>query len=70
MSAEAPEWFKRGAQAALLAPTALNRQDFKIELRGGKISIERESGKSADVSLGIVKYHFELGAGKENFEWE
>ena len=19
--------------------------------------------------LGIVKYHFELGAGKENFEW-
>ena len=20
--------------------------------------------------LGIVKYHFELGAGKENFEWE
>jgi hypothetical protein len=21
------------------------------------------------MDLGIVKYHFELGAGKENFEW-
>jgi hypothetical protein len=22
------------------------------------------------IDLGIVKYHFELAAGKENFEWE
>ena len=21
------------------------------------------------IDLGIVKYHFEIGAGKENFEW-
>ena len=21
------------------------------------------------IDLGIVKYHFEMGAGKENFEW-
>ena len=21
------------------------------------------------IDLGIVKYHFEVGAGKENFEW-
>ena len=21
------------------------------------------------MDLGIIKYHFELGAGKENFEW-
>jgi hypothetical protein len=23
----------------------------------------------AKLDLGIAKYHFEIGAGKENFEW-
>ena len=26
-------------------------------------------GPELEVDLGIVKYHFELGAGKENFTW-
>ena len=72
-----PQWFNRGIQAALLAPTAVNQQKFRIEYLGAK------DGKIAKVSakptftmigygkmdLGIVKYHFELGAGKENFVW-
>ena len=27
-----PEWFERGVQAALLAPTAMNQQKFRFEL--------------------------------------
>jgi len=26
-------------------------------------------GSYVHTDLGIVKYHFEIGAGKENFEW-
>ena len=28
-----------------------------------------EAVKNKEVDLGIVKYHFEIGAGKENFNW-
>ena len=41
-----PDWFRRGMEYAMLAPTAINQQKFRI-----------------------VKYHFELGAGRENFSW-
>jgi len=66
---EAPQWFKDGVEAALLAPTAVNRQAFFIKGRGREVSITYNKGSFAGVDLGIVKYHFELGAGKENFEW-
>lgn len=67
---EAPEWFKNGVDAALLAPTALNRQLFMITGNGNKVSITYKSGPMSDLDRGIVKHHFELGAGKENFEWD
>ena len=28
-----PDWFKKGAEAALLAPTAINQQKFKMEIK-------------------------------------
>ena len=73
-----PEWFRKGIEAALLAPTAVNQQKFFFEYLGYK-----ETGKLplvsakptfsligyAKMDLGIVKYHFELGAGKDNFDW-
>lgn len=73
-----PDWFDKGVEAALLAPTAVNQQKFFIEYLGRK-----DAGKLPLVSakptfsligytkmdLGIVKLHFELGAGKENFDW-
>ncbi len=70
-SGPAPQWFQRGMEAALLAPTAVNRQDFFFTLVAEN-SVEAASPKSstlAKVDLGIAKYHFELGAGKENFTW-
>ena len=64
-----PEWFKNGIKAALLAPTAMNQQKFKFCLNGDKVTAKSLGGFYSDVDLGIVKYHFELAAGKENFTW-
>ena len=66
---EAPVWFKEGVEAALLAPTALNRQAFRIEGEGDRVSITYEKGAFSGADLGLVRYHFEVGAGKENFLW-
>lgn len=64
------EWFKNGIKAALLAPTALNKQDFMIKQNGNKVSIECNNGIFTGANVGLIKYHFDLGAGVENFEWE
>ena len=64
----APQWFADGVQAALLAPTALNKQCFRIVGEGGKVSISENSGTFSGADIGIVKYHFELGAGNA-FDW-
>lgn len=67
---EMPDWFKAGVECALLAPTAINQQTFKFELIGSKAVLAKAGiGPYANIDLGIVKLHFELGAGKENFAW-
>ncbi|MBQ6374744.1 MAG: nitroreductase [Clostridia bacterium] len=65
----APEWFTNGVRAALLAPTAMNRQAFTIRGKGNTVSISYAAGPFSAVDLGIVKHHFETGAGKERFVW-
>ena len=67
---EITEWFKRGVEAALLAPTAINQQKFHFTLDGNNVKAKALLGPYSKVDLGIAKYHFELGAGKENFEWK
>ena len=71
-----PSWFKKGVEAALLAPTAVNQQKFSFELvdrKNGRPQVIAKKGFSmigySQLDLGIVKCHFEIGAGKENFEW-
>ena len=73
-----PKWFRKGVDAALLAPTAVNQQKFFIEYIGFKdySNVPKVAAKPvfsmigySKMDLGIVKYHFELGAGKENFNW-
>lgn len=66
---ETPDWFKNGVKAALLAPTAVNQQKFQFALNGTRVSAKAGIGFYTKIDLGIAKYHFELGAGKENFEW-
>lgn len=64
-----PEWFVRGVEGALLAPTAVNQQKFKFISEGNKVKALAGTGFYTDIDLGIAKYHFELFAGKENFDW-
>lgn len=71
-SAEAtPTWFRKGVEAALLAPTAINQQKFSFVYTGeyaGRHRIIAKRGFSllgfTKMDLGIAKYHFEVGAGK------
>lgn len=64
-----PEWFIRGIDAALLAPTAMNQQKFVFSLDGNTVSAKAGMGFYSRIDLGIAKYHFEIGAGTENFQW-
>lgn len=71
-----PLWFKRGVEAALLAPTAVNQQKFSFEYVGmndNRHQVRAKKGFSmigyTQMDLGIAKYHFEVGAGKEHFDW-
>lgn len=60
---ERPYWFNFGVQMALLAPTAINQQKFEISLEAGdKVVFTDKGGVLSKVDLGIVKYHFEVGA--------
>lgn len=71
-----PLWFRKGVEAALLAPTAVNQQKFSFEYAGMNNNRHQVSVKKGfsmigytQIDLGIAKYHFEIGAGKVNFEW-
>ena len=67
---QAPDWYKKGIEYALYAPTAINQQQFVFELKDtNKVTAKAKLGHCAKIDLGIVKYHFELGAGIDNFEW-
>ena len=74
-----PKWFNQGVEAALLAPTAVNQQKFYLEYLGFKdySKLPKVAAKPvfsmigySKMDLGIVKYHFEIGAGKDNFDWD
>ena len=71
-----PSWFKKGVEAALLAPTAVNQQKFSFEYVGmnnNRHQVQAKKGISMIgytlMDLGIAKYHFEIGADKANFDW-
>ncbi len=67
-----PEWFKKGVDAALLAPTAVNQQKFYFEfIPENKVKPSKGSSMVGytKIDLGIAMYNFEIGAGKENFKW-
>ena len=71
-----PSWFRKGVEAALLAPTAVNQQKFSFQyvgVEGSRHKVLAKRGFSmigyTQMDLGIAKYHFEIGAGKDNFIW-
>lgn len=58
-----PDWFSKGMEAALLAPTAMNQQKFYITFENEKVSARAGKGFYTKMDLGIVKYHFEAASG-------
>ena len=78
----APLWYRRGIDAALLAPSAVNQQKYRFALIGGDgplpvVHIRR--GRSlvgyTRMDMGIAKLHFEMGVnegpwGARTFVWE
>lgn len=71
-----PAWFEAGVRAALKAPTAVNQQKFYFEYAGTKDGTPLVRAKRlfsvvgyTKMDLGIVRLHFEIGAGKDNFKW-
>ncbi len=64
----APEWFKKGIDYVMLAPSALNQFKARFTVdENGRVTAKHRLGYFAKVDLGIFKYFFELGAGKEIF---
>lgn len=66
---DAPQWFTDGVHALLYAPTALNKQPYVVKGSGNQVSISAGNGRFSAIDLGIGKYHFEIGAGRESFVW-
>lgn len=65
-----PEWFKKGVEAALLAPTAVNQQKFYLNEEKNGVSLKvGKMGVCLPIDKGIIRYHFEIGAGRDNFRW-
>ena len=70
VSGSAPDWFRRGVECALLAPTAMKQQKFQFELVGENgVRATTNRGAFAAVDLGIAKCHFEIGAGEGDWQW-
>lgn len=63
-----PEWFVKGVETALNAPTAINQQRFYFNLNDdGTVTGSAPRGKYTEMDLGIAMYHFDAGSGKNNF---
>ncbi len=71
-NADSPEWFIKGVESALKAPTAVNQQKFHFEyIAPNKVKATKKFSLMGytETDLGIAKLHFEIGAGKGNFEF-
>jgi len=60
---EMPVWFRNGVKAAMMAPTAVNQQKFRIDLEEDQAVITAGRGPMTKIDLGIVKYNFEAASG-------
>lgn len=66
-----PSWFLDGMRCVQIAPTAMNKQQFQFTLHQDHcVSVKALSGKYSKIDLGIVKYHFEAGAGQAAWKWK
>lgn len=62
-----PEWYRKGIDSVMLAPTAVNQQKFHFSLDGDKVITKAGSGFYTEMDLGIAQYHFDAASEKSNF---
>lgn len=68
---KAPAWFAAAMEAAQLAPTAMNNQNFKITLLsdGKTVRIEVPQSGLNVIDEGIVRRNFEIAANEAGADW-
>lgn len=69
--AKAPAWFAAAMEAAQLAPTAMNNQNFKIMLLSDGKTVRIDAPKSGlnVIDEGIVRCNFEIAANEAGADW-
>lgn len=69
--AKAPAWFAAAMEAAQLAPTAMNNQNFKITLLSDRKTVRIDAPKSGlnVIDEGIVRCNFEIAANEAGADW-
>lgn len=68
---KAPAWFAAAMEAAQLAPTAMNNQNFKITLfsDGKTVCIDAPKSGLNVIDEGIVRCNFEIAANEAGDDW-
>ena len=68
---KAPAWFATAMEAAQLAPTAMNNQNFKITLLsdGKTVRIDAPQSGLNVIDEGIVRCNFEIAANEAGADW-
>lgn len=69
--AKVPAWFAAAMEAAQLAPTAMNNQNFKITLLsdGKTVRIDASQSGLNVIDEGIVRCNFEIAANEAGADW-
>lgn len=69
--AKVPAWFAAAMEAAQLAPTAMNNQNFKIALLsdGKTVRIDASQSGLNVIDEGIVRCNFEIAANEAGADW-
>ena len=63
-TSDTPEWYTRGIESALLAPTAINQQKFFVTLEGDSVTVtSTKKNAMAEIDRGIVRCQFEAASG-------
>lgn len=71
-SGRMPAWFTAAMEAAQLAPTGVNRQNFHVTLRADGKTVRAEATKRGGlgaIDLGIVRRNFEEAANETGADW-
>ncbi len=66
-----PDWFRKGVECVMLAPSWMNWQNFRFALMAnGKVKAIAVRGSFRRLVLGIAKLHFEIGSGMDSSIWD